>query len=300
MNNSKDNYRIFVCGMTQNDRKNIDELTSQYQDYVDGHIWVDHGSTDGTKEILEEREGVGHVIDAKFYKYHCQSMNLFLFDKGLDNERGLKIGDFFILRDGQERFNDNFIKNIRQFCDNLAKDNINTVFSHGKPFIARYFDDMHFIQSPHYSLQNFRMNVIDLKNYFEKEEEYAYRLWDGQEGGRPFDNKINHEIKYLYEYGISNHAALGLTSQEEFVEREGNRVKFRYYCRDKYNLEFTKESLLNFLLTDGWKNDNVFINMIEKEKVFKNFYRYRVLSHDFYDIEKTENEWSLIEYLKHE
>lgn len=284
--------------MTQNDKKNIDELTNQYQDCVDGHIWVDHGSIDGTREILEERKGCGHIIPAKFYKYHCQSMNLFLFDKGKNDDAGLKIGDFFILRDGQERFNLDFIKKIREFCDNLIKENINTVFSHGKPFIVRYYDDMHFVQSPHYSLQNFRNKVVDLKDYFEKEEDYAYRLWDGMKGGRSHDHRIKHELKYFYQHQISNHCALGISNRDEFVARETNRVNFRYYCYLNLGLEFTEESLLNYLLQEEWKNDENFVDMIDKERILKNYYRYYVLKHEFDDIIKSENQWSLKEYLK--
>jgi len=286
----KPDYKIYVCGMTQNEKKNIDELTAQYAPHVDGHIWVDHGSTDGTKEILEERKGCGKVIGAKYLKYHCHSMNLFMLDGGM------KIGDVFILRDSQERFNTEFVKNIREFSNTMRQNGVMTIFSHGKPFMVTYFDDMYFTQSPHYSLQNFRGKVIDLKDYFEKEEEYAYRLWDGQPGGRPKDNAIRHHLKY-YLHPISNHCALGVTDHNVYREREANRQTFRLYCYDHYNFDFTIESLLFLLKKEDWKNDSVFVDMMEKEWILKSFYRYEVLRHDFDEIKKTEEVWSLKEYL---
>ena len=43
--------RVFLCGITHNQVDNIDKLTANIWEHVDGLIFVDGGSTDGTKEL---------------------------------------------------------------------------------------------------------------------------------------------------------------------------------------------------------------------------------------------------------
>jgi glycosyltransferase involved in cell wall biosynthesis len=46
--------KVYLCGITQNQKKNIDDLTRDCYKAFDGLIYVDGGSTDGTKELLED------------------------------------------------------------------------------------------------------------------------------------------------------------------------------------------------------------------------------------------------------
>lgn len=59
--------KIYLGLITQNDKKNIEELTSIYED-LDGIFAVDHYSTDGTYEILSERKRGGDIVQLPFFR----------------------------------------------------------------------------------------------------------------------------------------------------------------------------------------------------------------------------------------
>ena len=49
--------RLFLCGMTGDRFLDIKEATKFY-DQFDGLVFVDHLSSDGTKELLESSKGI--------------------------------------------------------------------------------------------------------------------------------------------------------------------------------------------------------------------------------------------------
>ncbi len=52
--------KIWLCGITQDRLKDIDEMLSpEVLDLVDGIVFTDGYSTDGTYELLQERKGEG-------------------------------------------------------------------------------------------------------------------------------------------------------------------------------------------------------------------------------------------------
>ena len=279
--------RIFLCGVTENQVDNIDKLTSNIWEHVDGLIFVDGGSTDGTRELLEDRVGEGAVLYRKWTNDHDLQMSEIL------RQGPMQIGDWFILRDSMERFNDDFAKSIVSFLVNARNQNIKSIYSHGKGFAFEYYDDMFFLGSPHWGLQNARHEAIDLKDYFKDEKEYSYRLKDGEEGGRPIHNFVDHFVKYYYVYGRSNHTLLGREhDRKAYQEAELNRQQFRVYCNKNIGLDFTVESLLDYLKKDQWKNDKEFVAMFNKEKILKDFYRWHVLKHPLEELEeKNKTHW---------
>jgi len=280
--------KIWLCGMTRDDKKNISEIV-KYSKYFDGLIWVDNGSTDGTKELLEENKGEGKVIDSVWCNRHSFSMNFYL------NYGGMKNGDWFFTCDGQERFNEKFLGGIRNLLESLESQGVQTLFLYGKLLGAKFYDDQFFHGSPHYGLQNIRQGALDLKEYWPDEKDSRYRLMDGEEGGRPVDNFVNHEIKY-YLYGESNHLLLGRENKiEEYQDLERDRVSFRLLCQERYGLSFTSDSLLSLLKTDKWKDDEVFVKIFKKQHILKTFYRYRVLETPIEEIIKDRETWEYID-----
>lgn len=277
--------KIYLCGITHNQKQNISG-TTEYSDYFDGLIWVDHYSTDGTYKLLQSRKKAGQIIQVPFTKNHDLSMNFFLHAGPMRN------GDWFFLRDSMERFNKEWVTNIKNFVATLRNQGIKSVFSHNKGFGFEFNDSMFFQGSPHWGLQGWQNKAIDLKNYYKEEKEYAYRIKDGEEGGRPLWNWIDHFARYYWVYGRSNHLLLGNENNlDKYKELEENRLTFRMYCQIAYKADFTIESLKILLKSDNWKQDKEFLRMFNKEKILKSFYRFHILEHDWQDIMKTENTW---------
>ena len=259
---------IYLCGITCDRKEKIDELTKYIWDDFDGLIFVDGGSTDGTKELLESRKKAGSIIYRKWTNDHDFQMNEIL------RQGPLKMGDWFLLRDDEERLNPNFTKNIRNFIQSLEKNRINSCWWLGKGFLFKYYDDMSFQGSPHWGLLNARAESIDLGKYFGHTDEDKQITWNTRIYNRERQDWYKHHLKYYWVYGRSNHLLLGRENNiKEYQQLEDNRQNFRIYCSN-LGLEFTIESLHNFLVTDKWKNDKIFLEMFNKEPILQRYYLY--------------------------
>lgn len=278
---------IYLGIITHNQFKNIDELTRDCYQYFDGIIAVDAGSTDGTKELLEQRKGKGKII-------HRSWTNDFDYQNNEILRQGpAKIGDWIFLRDSMERFNLSFVKDIRNYVNFFKQNDVRYTHLRGKGFGFEYYDDMFFFGNPHWGLRNARPNYFNMFDLFPIERDFAYRLHDGEEGGRPLHHFIDHFTKYYFIYGRSNHLLLGREDKpQEYQELETNRQLFRIYCAN-LNIEFTLESLKEFLSKEDWKNDKYFLSLFEKEEILKTFYRWHILKHDLETIKKDQKTWSL-------
>lgn len=276
--------RVFLCGITQNEYTNIEALTEVYE-YFDGLIFVDGGSTDGTKELLESRKKEGAIIYRKWTNDHDFQMNEFL------RQGPLKLGDWFVLRDSRERFNSSWVKNLKLILNEAANQNIRSIYNYGKGFAFEYFDDMFFHGTPHWGLTGARANAIDFSNYFdENKKEHTWRLRDGEDGDtRDNSYYIDHFFKYYYTYGRSNHLLLGRENNlTAYEDAEKNRQQFRFYCHSK-GLSFTKECMIDFLKTKEWQSDQIFLNLFNKEDILKDFYRKNILKQNIKEIQENRN-----------
>ncbi len=278
--------KTYLIGITQDQKENIKSLTDPIWNFVDGLIFVDHGSTDGTRELLEERKGCGKIIDEEWVNSHDYSMNHLLLKGGLEN------GDWCIFRDSMERFNEEWASKIQDFVDQLRIRWIRTVYNYGKIFMFQYNDSMFFTGSPHFGLQGAQAHSVDLKDlYNEDKKEHTWRIRDGEEGGRPIDNKIDHEAKYAWVYGRSNHLLLGYENKLEQYERA---EIIRQHMRDNARtagFEMTVEGLKDFLSFLLDKEKDSFKSFINSHRVWRNFYRFHFLKANFAEIEKTEEDW---------
>lgn len=270
--------KIYLCGVTQNQKDHIDALTKDVYEHVDGLIFVDGGSTDGTKELLEERKRDGAVLYRPWSDDHDFQRNEFL-------RRGpMKTGDWFVLRDSTERFNPGFAKNIRSFINQIKEQNIFSVYSHNKGFAFQYFDDMFFLGNPHWGLQNVRGKSIDLMNFYKEERDYAYRIKDGEEGGRPIHDFIDHVARYYFVFGRSNHLLLGReNNREEFIRKEKQRQIFRFILGQE-GVEYSLNGLKEWMKAGEFRKDESLLDTVNDEKILSDFYRWHVLSHSLEDL----------------
>ena len=278
---------IYLCGMTSSEYQNIKELTEPVWKVFDGLIFTvdDKASTDGTLELLEERKGKGEILHRKFTNDHDLSMNVWL------REGPLKRSDWFVFRDSMERFSPEFAAKLPDMLLNWELQGVRTIYNYGKIFAAKWNDSMVFQSSPHFGLIGAQGKSIDLKEmHDESKHEWTWRIRDGEEGGRPIDNKINHEARYYWVYGRSNHLLLGNEANyDAFLRLEAIRL----YTRDQAvagGYELNMDGLEAFMRT---QEDNA-KNWINGTYVLRNFYRYHILGDKFEDIEREQDTWRLV------
>lgn len=286
---------LYLCLITHNQYENVKALTDPIWEHIDGIISVDAGSTDGTKELLEERKGAGQVLHRTWSNDHDLQMAVWL------RQSVLKEGDWFLVRDSMERFNPEFAQGIRKFIDSFDMAGVKTMFNYGKLFAAKYNDSMIIQQSPHWGLVGWQPKAIDLRDYHdETKKEWTWRVFDGEEGGRPADNKIDHEARYYWNYGRSNHLLLGRENDlDSYRYLEMIRLHTREYARQK-GFERTLDGLKEFMkwgMDIGEREEQEveqFKIWINSCSILKNFYRKHILAHKWEDIKETENSWTLI------
>lgn len=264
-------YKIFLCGITQNKKRAIDELTKDIYSFFDGLIWVDHQSTDGTKELLEERSGDGEIITLPFMDNHGWSMNAIL------NSKKILPDDFILFKDSDEMLNIDFCKGIRDFCDILSANNINTVFSYGKPFIFKFFSNIYISGHPHWGVVGARERFFEISTHPAFKDPKTYS-WNVRNERRSKDHWIDHFAKY-YLAIRSNHLLLGNEKNlDEFYSRENVRCQFLHYWIRTLKQEPTVKALKDYILTQELNYElKSFINY---ERCLNDFYRYHILKHD--------------------
>ena len=142
--------KVYLCGITSAEKKNIKQLTDPIYEHIDGLNFVvdDSGVEDGTFDLLNERRGEGKILQQSWLGagHHDWTMNLWLYGSGL------KEGDWAVFRDSMERFNPKWAKNIKNFLASYEMAGIRSIYNYGKIFAFKWNDSLFFQGSPHFGL----------------------------------------------------------------------------------------------------------------------------------------------------
>lgn len=279
-----DNPKIWLCGVTGDREKDIEELTRDIAQYFEGLIWVDHFSQDNTAKILEERKGAGTVLFRKYTDDHDLQRNEFL-RCGL-----MKSFDWFCYIDSGERLNIEWCKSLKSTINEYQRLGIG-VGMLGRPYLVQYFDDMIFSGNPHCWPYPLRGKTINLDETFIKK-----KVMDERSG-------LLHPFHYYWNTPRSNElfAQYRKYGQDVVDYRENLRFQFRLYWQQNLGLEFTMDSVIKFLQNiydNRGQIDKLFFEYMETEFYWSDIFRLKILKQRFYeDIVPNRFAWSFKKWL---
>ncbi|SRR3990167_3897179 len=272
--------KFWLCGMIQNCVEDANALTVDIYNCFDGLIFIDHLSTDGTREVLESRKKEGHIIQAEFLNHHGWSMNAIL------NSNKIIPGDILVFVDSKERICIDFAQKIRLYWDSLLNQGIHTVFLYGKILMLCYYPNITFTYiTPHCVVQDYLPKVVDFANseFWKDESKSRYNI---RPQSRSKDHFIDHFVKYCFQYSRpNNQMTCGREGNaNEYKIHEGERLKFITYCARYLKIDLTVEALKTYIRNNHL--DNYMREYFNFEKYFNDFYCYHVLNHSLEDIIK--------------
>lgn len=256
--------KVFIGIITQDQKQNIEELTSVYR-WFDGLAAVDHFSTDGTYDILMERAKSGFVERIPYWGSHSHSMNHFLLNPKIE------LGDWILLRDSSERVAESFAKDIRNFIAVMEAQNIATIYQYSKLLLFRRAPHQFFHSTPHWGFQGARQNTIQIEkmNWFKTDEDYCYSVRNKNRDSRHF---VGAYLRY-YLLTDSNHPMLAIDKAEAegitYADREMRRILFLQYLRNK-NIPATVDGVKELM---SQAMDDECKNFFRKEKILNDTFR---------------------------
>lgn len=281
-----ENPRVWLCGVTGDREKDIDELTKDIHQYFDGLIWVDHFSKDNTAHILEIRKGKGKIIYRKYTDDHDLQRNEFL-RCGV-----MKSLDYFVYIDSGERLDVEWCKNLKNTVKEYQRQGIQ-IGMIGRPYLLTYYDDMIFSGNPHCWPSPLRGKAIELDPSILKKK-------DMDEG-----SGLVHPFHYFWNTPRSNEifAQYRKYGDEIVQKHEQLRFSYRLYWQQNMGREFTLSSMEKYMWGIlGSKNtiDPIFLEYMELEFFFADFFRLKILGHkwptDFTDRNRRFS-WSFKDWL---
>lgn len=264
-------YKLFCCGITSNQEKNIKDLVESTRDYVDGFCWTVHtDSKDKTYDILNENKKEGAIIQVPYIRFHDISANFWLHCGIIKN------GDWVMINDSKEKFSEFWLKKIKHDIEEYNKQDIGAVYCSSRPFLFKFFDFQSFNLTPHWTLTWPVGKVIIIPEMDKDKYIVNKRKLD------PVEHFCIHDVKYMWEFGVSNQvpAFYGKYGNEIVQRHEQMRLGFRYKCEQELGLEFTLKSLEKYLKSivnyPQW-----FVDYFETEFSFSEFYQLKVLNYNF-------------------
>jgi len=267
--------KIWLGGITNS--IDVLPLIEQSLPYFDGVIFTldDKASSellDKFKSLKEKYNNFNFII-RKFSQAHDWRANDWLHS-GLINS-----GDYIFIMDSTDRFNKDFVKNIKVITNNWIEQNINAVFI-DRLFAFRFTGHQYFESTPHWGVANLFNKIISLgQQEGFKKENYVINTRDILRYG------IIHPIKYFCEYKRSNATQLLYQQFGNDVWRfhENERLKFQIFIEQELGFECTVSNLINYL-SEGIKNKNLpnyIIDYLELEVNLQDLVRFYILKRDF-------------------
>jgi hypothetical protein len=280
--------KLFCCGITSNQENNIKDLVLHTKDYVDGFVWTVHDdSIDGTYEILNENKKEGKIVRTPYLKAHDWSANAYLHCGTIKNE------DWVIINDSKERLTSSWLMRIRHDIEIYKQKEIGAVYCSGRPFLFQFWDHQIFEHTPHWWL-NYPVGKITQIPETDKDRFIINKRKDS-----PAEHFCLHDILYWYTFGRSNQvqAFYGEFGHEIVNYHENLRFHFRHSCRKLLELEFTLDSLENYLRHTR-DYPEWLIQAFEIEFCLSEFFRLKILREDFMkDIVPMRERWSFRNFL---
>ena len=277
--------KFWLTFITQNRFSDIKEMTEDLSPF-DGIVAVDHFSDDGTYELLDQRKGKGKIIQIPFLKHHAHSMNSFLFSGIIKN------GDYFLILDSTDRINSRWLKTLKNEVEYYSQNDVGGVFL-DRIFLARYLDSMEFFGAIHWGLHPIWGKIIN------HSQTSGYKKEDWIINKRGENPVLWNPSKYWWVYGHgSSHTQL-LYQQfgnDVWQKHENVRMNFRLSCQAQLGLEFTMDSLVNYLKENVGKYPDWFEQTLENEISLKDLFRFKVLNQPLGDICSNRFNWSFFTY----
>lgn len=276
--------KLWMVVATQNQEKNINELTEKIWEFFDGIVGVvNQPSNDLTYDILESRKKGGTIIKRPFVKNHGHFMNEALLCGTIQN------GDWIFIIDSPQRINIEWLKNMRNSLDLFEKHGFNAVFL-DRIYLARYFDDMLFQGGIHWGLTNIRHKIFDFPSQIYKynQENYIINKRDKLTSG------FLNPAKYYYSYGDAGQTQILYSqfSEDHFKHHEKARQLFRIFCQYNLGLDLTLDSLIKYMQDNVGNYPEYFEQILELEVNLKDIFRLKVLNQPWEDLAKQRFDWS--------
>ncbi len=296
--------KIWICGQVaaSGQLANMTDLVKTFS-YFDGAIWTVNyaadGQDDGTAALIQEtiktHNLLGDVLKTRWVNIHSIGMTMFL-QCGLIEE-----GDWLLVVDAQELPKEPWLKGMRSQVENFENDNITAMFW-GRPYFFKFNNQMVYEGSTHCWPKPFCGGKIlsvqdESKVVYEND---CVHFGDFLVNRKNFDDTmLLHACKYFWVYDLTNeaHNQYGKFGNEVIKFHEQNRQAFRRYCKHKLGIPLTLEGLEAYFRAGQY--DETFVEYVELENVFKDFFRRVVLGQPREDILKKRYNWSFKYYLEH-
>lgn len=281
--------KIWLGGITNS--KDILELIDSSLPYFDGMVFtLDDKTEQSVINSFDEysKNNNFHYVKRTFNQAHDWRANDWLYSGYI------KSNDYVFIMDSTDRFNLEFLKNIKQYVNYFLNNQINTVYI-DRPLAFRFTGHQYFQSSPHWGLSGTLDKHVSLIQKDFKKENFVINTRDVLRYG------IVHPIKYFCEYKRSNATQLLYQQFGDDIwhKHEIQRISFQIYVEKELGFECNVKNLIDYI-SNGISNKTLpsyIINYIELEVNMKDLVRFYILKQNFLEeIAKNRFNWSFIKF----